>query len=127
MTLFDLDGEGEPSSTLAGPIYLVGVGGPEDEAGIGDVTSFKWRFCLVEPAEGLPIALGFRAMPSMMAFTKAVNGERPFTVPTEALRIELSGVGPVPLRLAIDPTASDLAQWLQAGRIVTRSVPELEA
>ncbi len=126
MKLIDLSSAEEAAAELSGPIYLVGVGGPEDESGIGDVSTFSWRFCLLEIDQALPIVLGFRAMPTLMAFTRAVNGERPFTVPTEALRTDLSTIGSVPLRLAIDLTSSDLADWLRSGRLVTRKVPELE-
>lgn len=127
------DGSGEgrrpdqARAALSDPIYLLGVGGPEDEAGIGDVSAFVWRFCLVETEGTPPIALGFSRMPLLMAFTRAVNGAKPFTVPTEALKADLSGIGVLPLRLAIDPTPAALDDWLETGSLSFRRLPEIQA
>lgn len=126
MTLIDLKHAALTRGDSPEAIYLVGVGGPEDESGIGDVTSFTWRYCLVEPVDGTPIVLSFSTMPKMMAFTREVNGRSPFTVPTEALRTEFSTLGVADLRLAIDPAPEDLEGWLRTGRLVTRGVPELQ-
>lgn len=125
-TTIDLD-RGAPAE-LAGvaALYILGVGGPEDESGIGDVSAFVWRFALVDSADGSPIALAFTAMPKLMQFTRAVNGRAPFTVPTEAFKVDAAALAAgAPVRLALDPTPDDF-ETLRAGRpLVLRVVKGL--
>ena len=50
MTRYDLS-TGLPADLAAMPaLYLLGVGGPEDASGIGNVDAFVWRFVAIEAA-----------------------------------------------------------------------------
>jgi len=124
---FDL-GEAVPPAVRALPtLYLLGVGGPEDPEGIGRVETFAWRFAVVEGGAGALTALAFTAMPRLMALTRAVNGRRPFTLPTEALRVDPSGIGPTPgVGLFVDPSPEEVEALLAGGRLAERRLPSLE-
>ena len=126
MTLIDLeDLAGRRHETL-GSVYLVGIGGPMDESGIGDVASFQWRFCVLARDGLTPIVIGFRSMPSMMSFTRTVNGAEPFTIPTEAFHADLKDIGPISFHLALDPSPDEFMAWKHDAELVMRIVPELE-
>jgi hypothetical protein len=125
MRAYDLrDG---PPPELAGreAIYLLGVGGPEDESGVGDVSAFVWRCLLLERPGQPPALLGFTAMPRLMGFTRAVNGQRPFTVPTEAVRLTGADLPAAPLALLLDPESEAFLAAAAAGQLTVRHVPEL--
>lgn len=106
-------------------VYVLGVGGPEDASGIGDVERFVWRFAVLDGGP-LPVVLGFSSMPALMAFTRAVNGRQPQRVPTEATRIVPSGwQGGIPVVLWLDP-APDAFETAATGRpLGERRIPEL--
>lgn len=118
-----------PNERSAAPaaLYVLGVGGPLDEDGIGHVERFAWRF-LVRAAPGEAEAvLGFSSMPRLMAFTRAVNARRPRAVSTEAylVPIERFGAAPAPAPV-IDLPADAFDAWLGDATLVERIVPELE-
>lgn len=124
MTLVDLAGPPPAAWAAAGSVYLLGVGGPEDEAGIGDVGAFVWRFAVAEAGDGPAVALAFSAMPRLMRFTRAVNAAAPFSVPTEALRVDAASLDPAAgVRVALDPEADDLAALGGAPAVRLRRVP----
>ena len=109
-------------------LYLLGIGGPEDESGIGRVETFVWRFGVVEGRDGSDggILLAFRSMPRLMAFTRALNGREPFTVPTEAIKLSGAELVAVPYRVAIDPTEADFGRWMAlGGRLAERRIEAL--
>ena len=122
--------DGSPST--GGPVdpaslYVLGVGGPLDADGIGRVERFAWRF-LVRRAEGEHDAvLGFTSMPRLMAFTRAVNAARPFTVSTEVYKVPSArfALDAAP-RATVDLAPEGFSAWLGRGELVERIVPELE-
>lgn len=126
MTRFELAQDIPAELTSLPSLYLLGVGGPETAEGVGDVSSFVWRFGLLATAEGEELALAFRAMPRLMAFTRALNGRRPFSVPTEALRIGGNELSPTPISLLLDPSPEDFDAHVAAGaRMTERRLPTL--
>jgi len=108
-----------------GTVYALGFGGPPDEAGIGQVSSFVWRFAVAVAGDGRELLLAFTSMPRLMAFTRALNALRPFTVPTEALHIDLSSGVPVGAVAVIDPVPDTIRPMLETGGVVERHIPEL--
>jgi hypothetical protein len=120
--------DGVPESLSGLPaLYLLGVGGPEDESGIGKVETFVWRFAVIERAGADVVALAFTRMPALMAFTRALNGRQPFTVPTEALRIAGAGLRAAPIDVLLDGAAEDYDALVAAGgRLEERRLPALE-
>lgn len=124
MTLVDLSADPPAAWTAARAVYLLGVGGPEDEAGIGDVGAFVWRCAVVEAADGTAAALAFSSMPRLMQLTRAVNAAAPFTLPTEALRVEAAALAHAPgTRIALDPSPEDLASLGGAAAVRLRRIP----
>lgn len=118
-----------PTDRAAAPaaLYVLGVGGPLDEDGIGHVERFAWRF-LVRAAPGQAEAvLGFSSMPRLMAFTRAVNARRPRAVSTEAYLVPIGrfegATAPAPV---VDLAADAFETWLGGATLVERIVPELE-
>jgi len=106
-------------------LYILGVNGPLDEAGIGRVDRFVWRFAVVD--EPSPVVLAFSAMPLLMRFTRAVNGAQAFTVPTEALRVRLRAAhAGLPVRISLDAVAEDFLTFAGGRRLAERVIPELE-
>lgn len=146
MTRHDLSTGAPPALAALPALYLLGVGGPEDASGIGDVNAFVWRFVVVETAAephtspgsgtadedsgataGLPVVLAFSAMPKLMQFTRAVNSRAPFTVPTEALRLTPRDLGGgAPAVLVLDPSAADFDALRARGRLAERRIAALE-
>lgn len=107
-------------------LYILGVGGPEDADGIGRVERFVWRFSVLEATAEPPVAIAFTTMPGLMRFTRAVNGSRPFSVPTEAHRVPARRLASgAPAALLLDPSPDDFER-LRAGRdLAERQIPEL--
>jgi hypothetical protein len=109
------------------PIYLLGVGGPEDEDGIGKVERFVWRFSALLRQDALPVVFGFTSMPTLMRFTRAVNAQAPFTVPTEVFKVAPSELkGGAPVAWIIDPDPEAFHRLVQGKPVVERRIPELE-
>lgn len=116
---------GAPAGWRALPaLYVLGVGGPESGAGIGDVSAFAWRCALLRLAREPDCLLLFSAMPKLMAATRAVNGRAPFSLPTEALRVAPADLGAAPVQAWLDPSPEALLA-LPALQIVERKIPEL--
>jgi hypothetical protein len=125
--LADVDA-GELARLTLGALYFLGVNGPLDAEDIGLVDRFVWRFAVMEAQAEPGAILAFSSMPRLMAFTRAANALRPFTVPTEARRQVLgpAAVG-LPYVLLVDP---DPEVWLTAyaGQQATaRVIAELDA
>jgi hypothetical protein len=117
MTVLRL-GDEWAAAAVPAAVYLLGIGGPEDESGIGHVESFVWRYHLLEPAGEPARVLGFRDMRRLMAFTRSVNGERPLTVPTEVLRLELDELRRLPVpALWLDPEPAAYLAAAATGRV----------
>ncbi|MEO8083443.1 MAG: hypothetical protein ABI780_06435 [Ardenticatenales bacterium] len=114
-----------PTTTL----YVLGVGGPIDEEGIGHVERFAWRFLVrVAPGERDAV-LGFTSMPRLMAFTRAVNERRPRAVSTEAFKVaahRFGAAGTSAPTAVVDMAADGFEAWLGRGTLLERIVPELE-
>jgi hypothetical protein len=126
MQLISLEA-GLPQEFPATRLYILGVGGPMDESGIGDSNSFVWRFAVIPEAGAAPICLAFTAMPSLMRFTREINGLRAFTVPTEAFRVEASQLSAgAPARLLIDPEPADFRKLAGDRGLEEMCIPELE-
>ncbi len=108
-------------------LYLLGVNGPLQPDDIGHVDRFVWRFAVLESPGREAALLAFSAMPGLMTFTRKVNAERPFTVPTEARR-QLIGPAMIgrPFVLLVDP---EPAAWLAAASgqsAAERVIPEMD-
>jgi hypothetical protein len=120
---------GTPAAELAAleRLYLLGVGGPEDAAGVGRVEAFVWRCLVLEPRSGPPLLLlAFSAMPRLMAFTRAVNGAEPGRVPTEALRLAPDELpGDAGLGLLLDPEPEAFLALAQGGRLRELHLPQV--
>ena len=107
-------------------LYILGVGGPEDAAGIGRTERFVWRFCVLEESDGPPVAIAFSSMPALMRFTRAVNGRQPFSVPTEAHRVPARRlVAGAPAALLLDPSPEAFEGFCAGRGLVERQIPEL--
>lgn len=119
---------GPPDSLPAGTrLYILGLGGPLDESGIGDSTSFVWRFAVIPETGGLPTCLAFTGMPRLMRFTRELNGARAFSVPTEAFRVEADRLqAGAPVRLLIDPEPADFRRLAGDRALEELCIPELE-
>jgi len=117
---------GAPPELAALPwVYVLGVGGPEDAAGIGQVDRFVWRFVVLDDGP-LPVVLGFRAMPDLMAFTRAVNGTAPQRVPTEAVKVSPAAWhGGIPAILWLDPSPDAFDAAASGRPLGERRIPEL--
>lgn len=118
-----------PPTAPATMLYVLGVGGPIDEEGIGHVERFAWRFLVrVAPGERDTV-LGFTSMPRLMAFTRAVNERRPRAVSTEAFKVaahRFGAAGTFAPAAVVDMPADGFEAWLGGGTLVERIVPELE-
>lgn len=125
MSRLDLGAPPPPDVAALPWVYVLGVGGPEDAAGIGRVERFVWR-CAVLPEDPRPVALGFTSMPRLMAFTRSVNAASPRRVPTEAARVApASWRGGIPAVLWLDPSP-EAFEAAAAGRVLAeRRIPEL--
>ena len=98
-------------------LYFLGVGGPEDASGIGDIDAFVWRFLVLKnpDSQGHRTVVAFTSMPNLMAFTRGVNQRRPFTVPTEALRLQADDLPKAQgLTVWLDPVAADWTDTVAA-------------
>ena len=119
-----------PAALRAEPtLYFLGVGGPEEASGIGRVETFVWRFAVLHGVGGseADVALAFRSMPGLMAFTRTLNGRQPFTVPTEAMKVAGTALAPCPARVWLDPRPEDFDALAAAGgRLEERRIPALE-
>lgn len=108
-------------------LYFLGIGGPVDEAGIGHVDHFAWRFLVRTGAHVPEAVLAFSSMPKLMAFTRAVNAATPHAVSTEALKVATRRIAPgLAVAVTLDLAAVDFAGWLGRAALVERVVPELE-
>lgn len=108
-------------------LYLLGIGGPIDDEGIGHVERFAWRFLVRTGAQTTDAVLAFSTMPRLMAFTRAVNGATPHAVSTEALKVDTHRIAREPaIEIEVDLAPSDFAAWLGGATLVERIVPELE-
>jgi len=129
MSRFDLSAPPPPDVAALPFVYVLGVGGPEDTAGIGRIEAFVWRCAVLEGGPGpgaAPIALAFTSMPRLMAFTRAVNDAAPRRVPTEAARVAPSSWrGGIPAVLWLDPTPEAFEAELAGRALVERRIPEL--
>lgn len=126
MRRIDLAAAPPPDVAALPFVYVLGVGGPVDAAGIGRVEAFVWRCAVLDEGGAAPVALGFTAMPRLMAFTRAVNGAAPSRVPTEAARIAPSSWrGGIPAVLWLDPTPEAFEAAATGRALVERRIPEL--
>jgi hypothetical protein len=114
------DGEHMPT------LYFLGVGGPEDAAGLGDVQSFVWRFVTLERAGEQPTVLAFTVMPKLIAVTRTVNGQRANTLSTEALTVDPRTLRPTPVTVVVDPEASEVLDLAAGSTVFERRLPTLE-
>ncbi len=110
-----------------GSLYILGIGGPVDDEGVGRVERFAWRFLVRTGARASDAVLAFSTMPKLMAFTRAVNGATPHAVSTEALKVDTVRIARDPaIDIEVDLAPSDFAGWLGGGTLVERIVPALE-
>jgi hypothetical protein len=110
-------------------LYVLGTGGPDGPDGIGDLSSFVWRFhTIVRESEPRRNALAFTSMPQLMGFTRAVNGRAPFTVPTQALRISPAAIETASgWALVVDPTLRQYDALMHSSTAEDLPCPELES
>lgn len=108
-------------------LYLLGVNGPLGPDDIGQIERFVWRFASLDLRARPPALLAFSTMSRLMAFTRAINGARPFTVPTEARRQRLgpTAVG-IPYLLLVDPDPAVCATEARGQPFAERIIPELD-
>ena len=66
-------------------------------------------------------------MPALMRFTRAVNAQAPFTVPTEVIKVAPSELkGGAKAAWIIDPDPEAFHGLVQGQPLVERRIPELE-
>ncbi len=106
-------------------LYLLGVGGPEDESGIGHPDRFVWRFTTLEATGADPILLGFGDMPTLMRFTRTVNQRQPFSLPTESLKLPAGDLAGVAVQVLIDPSPAEFERLRAEREIGQQRIVEL--
>jgi hypothetical protein len=113
----------QPEAAGATLLYL-GTGGPEDPDDYGRLDRLTWRYFVINHPERGDLVLAFSTMADVIGVTRAVNGDAPFSMPTECRREAATPSAAPEATVVLDPTAEEVRHLLAVGRAEYR---ELEA